>query len=63
MSVFTAVDCHIHGDYSFLLKKLRRHSCPMVAHGKQSLLSSLDHVRSSSQEIWCPVGPAMLMIS
>jgi hypothetical protein len=32
--VFTAVDCRIHGDYSFLLKKLRRHSCPMVAHGK-----------------------------
>lgn len=63
ISAFAAGACGIHSDYPFLLKKFRRHSYPIVAHGKQSLASSLDHICSSFKEIWCPVEPAMLMIS
>ena len=34
IAAFAAGVCGINGDYPFLLKKLRRHSCPIVAHGK-----------------------------
>jgi len=33
-TAFAAGVCGIHGDYPFRLKKLRRHSCPIVAQGK-----------------------------
>lgn len=44
------------------MKKLRRHSSPIIAHGKQSVTSSLDHTLSSMTEKSSPRDDAISTI-